>query len=114
MIRKVILHGSGMKHDAGKPLWWLLPWEEIEDVVKILTFGAKKYKPNNWRKVDGGEERYLNAALRHISAIGKGEYLDKETKSPHYAHAICSLLFAFWHSRGRANGKPDGNSNTSV
>jgi hypothetical protein len=33
----------GVKHDKGKPQWDLLPWKEMEDVVKVLTFGASKY-----------------------------------------------------------------------
>lgn len=92
---------DGVKHDDGKPMWSLLPWEQMESVVKILTFGAKKYKADNWRIVADGEKRYLNAALRHICAIQKGESDDGETGQSHYAHAICSLLFAFWHNSGK-------------
>lgn len=97
--REVVLKGAGLKHDQEKAQWDLLPWKEMSSVVDVLTFGAKKYKPNNWRKVEQGERRYTAAALRHLSAIGSGEQTDKETGFSHYAHAICSLLFAFWHSR---------------
>ena len=91
--------GKGLKNDYGKPMWGLLPWLEMAGVVNVLTFGAKKYKPHNWQKVKDGERRYFDAALRHISAIGMGETNDQESGCNHYAHAICSLLFAFWHSR---------------
>ena len=88
----------GTKHDQEKPRWSLLPWEQLEEVVKVLTFGAQKYEAYNWQKVKQGKDRYMNAALRHIAALGKGEHVDPETGLSHYAHAICSLLFSFWHS----------------
>ena len=99
MSREITIRGKGLKNDAWKPMWSLLPWAELEEVVKVLTFGAKKYKAENWRYVPRGRARYTDAALRHLAAIGKGEALDSETGLSHYAHAICSLLFAFWHSR---------------
>jgi hypothetical protein len=108
--RQVVLRGKlqGMKRDSSKLEWHLLPWEETESVLQVLGFGKKVYGENNWQKVESGEIRYRNAAHRHLAAIGKGEYLDQETGLPHYAHALCSLLFAFWHSR-RNHGKADRN-----
>ena len=98
---------AGRKDDSQKLRWTLLPVKEIEAVIKVLEFGAIKYKAWNWQKVDGGRERYLNAAYRHMAAISKGEFEDQETKISHYAHAICSLLFSFWHAsktrKDRAN-----------
>jgi hypothetical protein len=32
---------QGIKFDTGKLRWELLPWSEVSQVVKILTFGAK-------------------------------------------------------------------------
>ena len=64
----------GMKFSQGKPRWSLLPPDEIEEVVKVLTEGAKKYKDNNWQKVDPKE--YLDALGRHINAYRKGEKYD--------------------------------------
>lgn len=112
MGRQILITSKdqGLKHDSGKPAWGLLPWVEMDFVVKVLTFGAKKYKPGNWMHVHGGEERYFDACLRHLSAVKRGEWLDRETKLPHYAHALCSLLFAFWHGRRRGHGKANGNS----
>lgn len=113
--REVTVPGKGLKHDQGKPMWGLLPWLELAAVVDVLTFGAQKYLPHNWKKVTDGERRYFDAALRHISAIGAGEYNDKETGFAHYAHAICSLIFAFWHSRnGRARVRRNGPQRTAA
>lgn len=99
MNRDIIIHGKGLKNDQDKPAWDLLPWAELSEVVKVLTFGAKKYKKDNWKHVKDGQSRYFSAAMRHLAAIESGERLDSETGLDHHAHAACSILFAFWHSR---------------
>lgn len=89
---------KGVKNDRKKTRWDILPWREVENVVKVMEFGLQKYGENNWQEVIGGETRYFNAAIRHLIAIRNGEDFDKETGAHHYAHAVCSILFAFWHS----------------
>lgn len=84
---------EGMKFDAGKLRYDLLPVLALEEVVKVLTFGASKYAPNNWRYVDDLFDRYFAAAQRHQWAIKKGETDDQESTYHHYAHAICCLMF---------------------
>lgn len=81
-----------LKFDKDKLRYELLPVLAVEEVVKVLTFGAKKYKPNNWRRVDD-LDRYMGAALRHIAAHQKGEIYDPETKCAHLGHAATNLLF---------------------
>ena len=83
----------GRKDDDGKPRWDLLPFAEAEEVVKVLTYGARRYGDHNWRQVDNAPNRYLAAALRHISAHRQGAPLDYESGLPHLAHAVASLLF---------------------
>lgn len=90
---------KGNKLDKGKLRWSLLPFVELEEVIAVLEFGAKKYSVDNWKKVDNGYERYLDAAMRHIAEINKGKIFDEETSYTHFSHAICSLLFASWHSK---------------
>lgn len=94
---------KGRKDDSVKLMWDLLPWHELEEAVAVLTFGAKKYAPENWKKVEDGERRYRAAALRHLAEIGKGVQRDPETNSSHYSHAICSLLFASWFARNNVS-----------
>jgi hypothetical protein len=83
----------GKKFDDDKLRWDLLPLKPIEDVVKVLTFGAKKYGPENWRKVEDGVDRYYAACMRHIVAHKMGEKNDPESNLSHLAHAICNLIF---------------------
>ena len=87
---------EGRKFDEGKPRWSLLPIGPLRVVVEVLTFGAVKYGKNNWMKVKNAEERYSDAALRHITSRLEGELLDEETNKSHLAHAICCLLFWLW------------------
>ena len=69
---------------------------EIEDIVKILTFGAAKYAPNNWQLVDNGTDRYYAALMRHLVAWRKGELIDPESGESHLSHAACCLVFLMW------------------
>lgn len=80
------------KHDQGKPRYSLIPPLAEEEMVKVLTFGANKYAPNNWQNVDD-MSRYVDAALRHIASYRKGERNDAETNLHHLAHAMCCLAF---------------------
>lgn len=84
---------EGKKYDQDKMRYDLVPFRGLDDVVRVLTYGATKYGPDNWRNVERAEERYPAAALRHISAYMQGEPYDRETGISHLAHAICSLLF---------------------
>jgi hypothetical protein len=91
--------GEGFKADGGKPDWSLLPLDVVEDVVQVLTVGARKYARDNWQKVPDARDRYFAAALRHLTARQAGEVLDPETGLPHLAHAQCCLVFLAWFDR---------------
>jgi len=82
----------GVKHDADKLDWWLVP-PEFERVVEVLMFGAGKYAPDNWRKVPDWRRRYYNAARRHLEDWRKGERLDPESGKHHLGHAACCVIF---------------------
>lgn len=83
----------GRKFDGDKPDWSLLDLNILEDTVKVLTFGAKKYDRDNWQQVKNGEQRYYAALIRHLNAHRSGEKLDPESGLPHLAHAMCCLTF---------------------
>ena len=90
------LQGKGYKADEDKPDWSLLPLDVVEDSVRVLTVGALKYSPDNWKLVEGARDRYFAAAMRHLTAWQFGELTDRETGLPHLAHASCCLLFLQW------------------
>lgn len=87
-----------MKKDGGKVRMDLLPVYPLQEVAKVLTFGATKYAPNRWRK--GMEwNRLYGAVLRHITAWQDGQNNDPETGLSHLAHAITDLMFLLEYSR---------------
>ncbi len=92
-LNKKILLKRGHKFDSEKNRLELLSSSWISGVGLVLTYGAKKYAANNWRK--GIERtRLLGAALRHIFSYMKGEDIDPETGLLHLYHASCCLMFA--------------------
>ena len=84
---------TGMKFDTDKPMYNLIPANAIDELAKVLTFGAEKYAPNSWQDVPDGMERYRAALLRHAFAIQRGEIYDQETGLPHSAHIMCNAAF---------------------
>ena len=87
---------EGKKFDIDKLDYPLMPWRAVDEVVKVLMFGARKYQRDNWKKVPNGMRRYAAAAYRHINAMMEGEWRDVESGLPHAAHAVCCLIFILW------------------
>ena len=87
---------KGLKFDASKPRWSLLPAGTVAQVVEVLEFGARKYGDNNWQKVENARTRYYDAAMRHLEAWRNGEHKDHESGAAHLAHATCCLLFLMY------------------
>lgn len=91
---------EGLKFDQDKPRMDLIDAYATEELARVLTFGAKKYAANNWRKgISYG--RLLAAILRHAFAIMRGEWLDPETNLPHAAHIQCTAMFLTWMGKER-------------
>src|SRR3990167_191438 len=84
--------GAGIKHDAGKLQWHLLPMKYLRGVVQVLMYGANKYAPHNWRRGMPYTQVY-NAMQRHIHAYMDGIDNDADTGLSHLDHAMCCLMF---------------------
>ena len=84
---------GGLKYDDGKLQYGLIPPETTKALAEVLTFGAKKYAKDNWKLLENGKERYLDALYRHLEAYRTGEYLDSESNLPHLSHCLCNLAF---------------------
>ncbi len=83
-----------VKHDTEKNQLELLSAPAIACLGQVLTYGAKKYAPNNWRNGGGlAFTRVIGATLRHVFAFAGGEDVDPETNLPHIAHAMCCCMF---------------------
>lgn len=84
--------GEGIKHDAGKDPWHLMPWDALQAILAVLVFGAKKYGKYNWEN-GMSWSRPFDAAQRHLIAWFQGENKDPETGMSHLWHAGTSILF---------------------
>lgn len=87
---------EGMKYDSDKLRYDLFPIEVIECIVDIFTYGAKKYAPNNWKKLEPFEDRYYAALMRHLAEWRKGNKIDKESGRLHIGHAAWNALALVW------------------
>lgn len=99
---------TAIKYDHDKTDWSLMPFEAIEEINKVLDFGAKKYAAHNWKKGEGFKyTRVLNSLLRHIFAYMRGEDKDPESGLSHLAHAGCNIVFLLYYSKHKDRYKND-------
>ncbi len=86
------------KFDKGKPDYTLL--EDIhpgtlDDIIRVLEFGAEKYSRSNWALGRGDyayEKRIHAAIIRHALASLRGDH-DPEHGLPHLSALIVDALF---------------------
>ena len=72
--------------------WELLPLEDVEDIVRVYTAGAKKYGPDQWQNLPDGIKRYKAALLRHLVEFDKGNEIDEETGCRHLAQVAWNAI----------------------
>jgi hypothetical protein len=99
---------TAIKYDSGKADWSLMPWEAVEEINKVLEFGARKYAAHNWQQGEGFKyTRVLNSLLRHVFAYMRGEDIDPESGLSHMAHAGCNVLFLLHYIKNKSRYKND-------
>lgn len=94
----------GLRFNEGKLRYDLQPPLAMEEFIKVMTYGAKKYtfKDENgkvtydgsldWRK--GMSWRSVIASLkRHLAAFERGEDIDEESGLYHIAHLMANASF---------------------
>ena len=102
IVPKTELKTEAVKFDSGKVDWTLVPFEALEDMVKVLEFGAKKYDRWNWTNGGGFQwTRVAASGMRHLFAWLRGEDNDPESGLSHIAHAQCNLLFIAYYIRNK-------------
>jgi hypothetical protein len=97
---------KAMRANDGKTMWDLLPYEQLEEAVKVLEYGAKKYAAWNWQKPMPLNEIWA-CAMRHMVELSKKNMLDEETKCHHAGHVIANMLFYIYHSQSLTNGEKE-------
>ena len=88
------MNQNEIKFDAGKPRYSLIPPLALEGVANVLTFGAEKYSANSWQLIED-RSRYMDALIRHIEAVRKGEIYDQDSGLQHMAHVATNAMFLF-------------------
>ena len=91
---------EALRFDNGKTNWSLMPFEAVEEINRVLEFGANKYAAWNFTR-DGGmnHSRILNSCLRHIFSYMRGQDCDPESGLSHLAHAGCNILFLLYYKK---------------
>ena len=87
---------ESLKYDKDKVRMDLVPLECVESIAKVLTYGAKKYADNSWQDLPDFWKRYKAALLRHLTAIDKGELIDKESGLYHIDQVLTNAMFLSW------------------
>lgn len=85
---------TGTKHDQGKPRLaeMIIDFKEpLLELCKVWEFGAGKYGKSNWKEVENGETRYINALIRHLLASIENAY-DDESKLLHCSHLLFNAM----------------------
>lgn len=112
---------KALRYNTGKTQWSLLPWDQLESMIKVLEYGAHKYSVfeddkgnkikginvsvedskklklissgrDNWKKGFPKNELW-DSNLRHIKAAMSGEDLDPESGLSHIGHIFCNMVF---------------------
>lgn len=87
----------GLKFDAGKLRFDLIPEGTEAALAAVMTFGAKKYAADSWQQVENGRGRYYAALRRHLDAWWTAnERIDPESGLHHLVHALACVSFLLW------------------
>lgn len=89
-----------IKQDTDKPMVSLIEPKFILGIAEVLTFGAKKYEIDGWKKAKLSDmRRYKDALLRHTLAYIDGETIDPESGLSHLYHISCNTMFLDYFDR---------------
>src|SRR5947209_7166805 len=89
--------GGASRRDL-KPRFDLIPFEFLEPVASVLTSGAVKYGPYNWKR--GQKDFFLDAwnhAFVHLEKFKEGD-----ASEDHLAHLACNVAFLIWAVKKRS------------
>ena len=83
---------GGAKRTDRKPRFDLIPFEFLESIADVLTEGAVKYGPCNWKR--GKKDFFLDAwnhAFVHLQKFKEGD-----RSEDHLGHLACNVAFMVW------------------
>ena len=86
---------AALRYNEGKVAWHNIPFFLLEGVMRVGTYGAKKYAAFNYLK-GMSLNKVLDSAKRHLAAFESPfeDDNDAESGESHLDHAAWNLLFA--------------------
>lgn len=95
---RIIEEPKADRYNDGKFDLDLIPYDSVIEISKVLTFGATKYTPDNWKK-GLSIKKCMSSLLRHAFSYMMGEKVDPETGLSHIAHIGCNVMFILWYEK---------------
>jgi len=100
---------QGVKHDADKLRFDLIPPRSLEQLAEVFTIGAKKYDDRNWESgILWG--RVFAAMMRHGWAWWRGETHDPDGQ--HHLSSVAWCAFALMEYERTHPEMDDRSANT--
>ena len=97
---------NGIKYDKGKPriAEMVVSFREaLLELCKVYEFGLEKYGKDNFRELDNGKNRYINAFVRHMIAE-KDNPIDDESGLRNSSHmAFNALAYLYFDLKEKEN-----------
>jgi len=99
-IHEVLFYSLALTEDTNVPYKAMsinLPWNALQDVCRVLAFGAEKYARDNFKIAPGLPlEGYIQSMWRHLIEYLKGNPVDDESKLSHLSHLACNCFMYLW------------------
>jgi len=96
---------EGLRYDADKPRYDLVPPEALDELAMHYAKGAKKYAERNW-ELGMNWGRCFASLMRHAWKWMRGEEIDEETGT-HHMISVAWNAFAIYTYWKRGIGKDD-------
>ncbi len=91
---------KGKRYNQGKIRFDLIDPTAMKMLAEVLTFGAEKYDPDNWRL--GLTYTNCIASLeRHLNSFKAGVDHDFESGLHHVGHILCNAMFLAYFTQFR-------------
>lgn len=84
---------AGSRSNAGKEPWRLLPFDALNQVVRVLQYGTRKYAARNWEQGLSWAECGDSMQRHWHRWFQLREDFDDESGLPHLAHIACNAVF---------------------
>lgn len=111
---------KGLHNDAGKVRWDLLPYDALNAVAEVMTYGQKKYPhpERNW-ELGINYSQIFASGIRHswkwfMAKVTGQNGRDEESGLPHIAHAVTNFLFLLTYETRGMGEQFDDRPNSTI